>query len=123
MNHTSPVPSTWFQGIGKFVYMKNETALSLPTALTNASSVFLRLMQRVVINPMEGPDFVSVYIDDVLVFSRTVDEHLDHLVRVIERRQVAGLKLKPSKCFFLCQEFEYLGHRIMPRALDYASKD
>ena len=35
------------------------------------------------LNSMEGPDFVSVYIDDVLVFSRTLDEHLDHLARII----------------------------------------
>ena len=69
----------------------------MPFGLTNAPSVFQRLMQRVLmgLNPTEGPDFVSVYID-VLVFSRSLDEHLKHLTQVIRRLQDAGLKLKPS---------------------------
>ena len=45
--------------------------------LTNALSGFQRLMQQVLqgLNPEGGPDFVSVYIDDVLVISRTLEEH------------------------------------------------
>ena len=62
----------------------------------------------------KGPDFVSVYIDDVLVFSRSLEEHMDHLAQVIDRLQGAGLKIKPSKCSFMCQEVEYLGHIITP---------
>ena len=91
----------------------------MPFELTNAPSVFQRLMQRVLmgLNPIEGPDFISVYIDDALVFSRTLKEHLDHLARVIKRLHRAGLKLKPSKCFFLRQEVEYLGHIITPSGL------
>lgn len=52
----------------------------MPFGLTNAPSVFQRLMQRVLaaLNPEEGPDFVAVYIDDILVFSRTLEEHLEH---------------------------------------------
>ena len=44
-------------------------------------------MQRVLmgLNPEEGPDFVSVYLDDVLVFSETLEGHLRHLCSVIER--------------------------------------
>ena len=62
------------------------------------------------LNQEEGPDFVFVYIDNVLVFSRTLDDHLENLTRVIQRIQGAGLKLKPSKCHFLRTEVEYLGH-------------
>lgn len=69
------------------------------------------------LNPEDGPDFVSVYIDDVLVFSRMLEEHLQHLTLVIERLQKAGLKLQPAKCHFVRDEVEYLGHRITPQGL------
>ena len=91
----------------------------MPFGLTNAPAVFQRLMQRVLmgLNPESGPDFVSVYIDDVLVFSRTLEEHLEHLRVVIERIRDAGLKLKPSKCHFIQEEVEYLGHILTPTGL------
>ena len=78
------------------------------------SAVFQRLMQQVLmgLNPPQGPYFVSVYIDDVLVFSKTFKEHLQHLRQVIDRLEKAGLKLKPSKCHFARKEVEYLGHVI-----------
>ena len=72
----------------------------MPFGLRNAPAVFQRLMQRVLagLNPEDGPDFVSVYLDDVLVFSETLEEHLRHLSLVINRILSAGLKLRPSKC-------------------------
>lgn len=69
------------------------------------------------LNPEDGPDFVTVYIDDVLVFSRTLEDHLEHLRKVIERLQQVGLKLKPTKCQFILEEVEYLGHLITPQGL------
>ena len=53
-----------------------------------------------------------VYLDDILVCSRTFHEHLQHLNLVIERLRQAGLTLKPQKCFFLLKEVHYLGHLI-----------
>ena len=71
----------------------------MPFGLCNDPAVFQRLMQHVLmgLNPAEGPDFVLVYIDDVLVFSRTLKEHLEHLRLVITRLAEANLKLKPIK--------------------------
>ena len=91
----------------------------MPFGLTNAPAVFQRLMQQVLmgLNPESGPDFVSVYIDDILVFSRTFEEHLQHLQQVIRRLMQVGLKLKPSKCKFARREVEYLGHVITPEGL------
>ena len=61
--------------------------------------------------------FVSVYMDDVLVFSETLGDHLKHLRLVLERIDCAGLKLKPSKCHLVRQEVEYLGHVITPNGM------
>ena len=51
------------------------------------------------------------------MFSRTLDDHLQHLCRVIQRISDAGLKFKPAKCHFIREEVEYLGHLITPHGL------
>ena len=91
----------------------------MPFGLTNAPSVFQRVMQQVLsgLNPPGGRDFVAVYIDDVLIFSRTIEEHIDQLQKVLEQLRKANLKLKPVKCHFLSQSLEYLGHIITPNGL------
>ena len=91
----------------------------MPFGLCNAPAVFQQLMQRVImgLNPEEGPDFVAVYLDDVLIFSETLEDHLRHVRIVIEQVMATGLKLKPVKCHFVRQEVEYLGHLITPDGL------
>jgi len=86
----------------------------MPFGLMNAPAVFQRLMQQVLmgLNPKNGPDWVAVYLDDILVFSRTLEEHKDHLKQVFKRLGEVGLKLNPKKCSFACQQVEYLGHVI-----------
>ena len=65
------------------------------------------------LNPGEGPSFVSVCLDDVIIFSKTLEDHLEeHLCKVMEHFMTAGLKLKPSKCHFVCEKVEHLGHII-----------
>ena len=97
---------TTLQGLFEFRVM--------PFGLTNAPAVFQRLMQQVVtpLNPRAGPDFVSVYIDDILVFSSNLEKHLEHLRIVFKKLAEVGLKLKPSKCRFAQKELEYLGHVV-----------
>ena len=91
----------------------------MPFGLTNAPGVFQRLMEQVVIglNPESGPDFVSAYIDDILIFSPTLEDHLKHLRLVFDRLEEVGLKLKASKCQFARKEVDYLGHVITPDGL------
>ena len=77
-------------------------------------------MQRVLsgLNPPDGHDFVSVYIDDILIHSKSLEDHLHHLQLVLERILQANLKLKPSKCRLV----EYLGHIITPEVLKTSTK-
>ena len=91
----------------------------MPFGLMNAPAVFQRLMQQVIssVNPMEGPNFVSVYIDDLLVYSQTLEEHLVHLGKVMDKLREVNLKLKPSKCHFVRQSVEFLGHILTPKGL------
>ena len=91
----------------------------LPFGLTNTPGFFQRLMQLVLsgLNPKEGPDFVTSYIDDILVYSKSLEDHLRHLEVVLKRLQEVGLKLKPSKCKFVRSEVEYLGHLITREGL------
>ena len=78
----------------------------------NAPSVFQRLMHNVLLahNPDSGPDFVSVYIYTVILFSKTLTDHLKHLEAVLCRLADVALKLKPNKCQFNCQEVAWTCH-------------
>ena len=57
---------------------------------------------------------MDVYLDDIIVFSRTFSDHLIHLQKVFECLKEAGLKLNPQKCRFCCSEVECLGHLVTP---------
>ena len=83
---------------------------TLPFDLVNAPATFQRLMQQTMadIHLKE----CLLYLDDIIVFSKTFDEHLKRLNSVFERLDEAGLKLKPSKCNFLQDEVKYLGHLV-----------
>ena len=66
------------------------------------------------LNPESGPSFIAAYIDDILVFSTTLEDHLNHLHLVLECIEEVNLKLKPAKCHFARKEVEYLGHVLTP---------
>ena len=85
----------------------------MPFGVMNTPAVFQRLMQGV----LSGLQFISIYLDDVIVYSETLAEHVSHLRIVLERLRTAGLKLNPAKCRFVCDKVEYLGHLITPAGL------
>lgn len=93
---------TTFHGLFEFTVM--------PFGLCNAPATFQRLMETV-LHGLLGK-FVSVYLDDIVIYSPTVKEHLKHLSAVFDRLRQAGLRLKPNKCQFLCSQIAYLGHII-----------
>ena len=62
--------------------------------------------------------FAFTYLDDILVFFETYEDHLHHLNKVFEKFQKAGLKIKLSKCQFFKSHLHYLGHRISANSLE-----
>ena len=90
----------------------------MPFGLMNAPALFQRLMQRVFADLLtEEERFIAVYLDDVLIFSPTLEDHKVHLCKVLDLLRAVGLKLNPSKCHFVCDLVHYLGHVITPDGL------
>ena len=84
--------------------------LRMPYGLCNAPVMFQRLMQNCLREL--NLTYALIYLDDVIVFSHTEEEHL-HCLRVVFGRFLEhGLKLKPSKCHFLQDQITFLGHEI-----------
>ncbi|KAL1915188.1 uncharacterized protein VTP21DRAFT_7464 [Calcarisporiella thermophila] len=82
----------------------------MPFGLTNDPATFQRMIDAVCTGMKWN--FCMPYMDDLLVFSATVEEHIKHLTRVFEALVSGGLKLKRSKCKFFRKEVKYLGHVI-----------
>ena len=78
----------------------------MPFDLCNAPATFQRLMEKV-LHGLVGK-ICLVYLDDVLVLGKSMEEHLDNLKQVWERLREAQLRLKPSKCQLVMKEVEYL---------------
>ena len=82
----------------------------MPFGLTNAPATFQRLMECTLAG-LVG-DQCLIYLDDVIIFSSTFNDHLRRLASVFDRLRAAGLKLKASKCHFIQEQVTYLGHII-----------
>ena len=79
--------------------------------LCNAPATFQRLMQNCL--GELNLTYALIYLDDVVIFSRTEEEHLVRLRAVLTRFQEHRLKLKPSKCQFFRTQIEYLRHTVL----------
>lgn len=82
----------------------------MPFGLCNAPSTFQRLMQRLFGD--QQCQSLLLYLDDIVIFSSTVSQHLERLDVVLGRLQQEGLKAKLAKCAFFQREVRYLGHVI-----------
>ena len=82
----------------------------MPFGLCNVPATFQQLMQ----NCMGELNLVYclIYLDDLIVFSRTTEEHLHHLHIVFDGLREYNLKLKPSKCSLFKEEINYLAHKV-----------
>jgi hypothetical protein len=80
----------------------------MPFGLRNAGATFQRLMDSI----FQEFDFVFVYLDDVLIASKSKEEHRRHLSLFFDRLEKHGLFLQASKCQFGVEELEFLGHLV-----------
>ena len=98
---------TTYWGLFEFVVM--------PFGLTTAPGVFSQMMQTVLGDAQRS--HCLCFLDDVVVHSKTADEHITHLRDVFQRLKEAGLKMKMSKCAFMRREIAFLGHRVSDKGV------
>lgn len=82
----------------------------MPFGLCNAPATFQRLMESCLGD--QNLESLLIYLDDIIVYSASFEEHLTHLDFVFSRLSLHGLKLKPSKCRMLRSSVQYLGHVV-----------
>ena len=82
----------------------------MPFGLTNAPATFQRLMAVVLRGLI--PLMCLVYLNDIIIFPTTFEEHVERLRIVLSRLHEAGLKLKPRKCRLLFEHVRFLGHVV-----------
>ena len=92
----------------------------MPFGLTNAAATFQHLMEMCLDDL--HLNWCIIHLDDVIVFSKTPEEHVERLAAVFEKILKAGLKLKPSKCEFLKSRINYLGHIVSKNGIEMDPK-
>lgn len=87
----------------------------LPFGLCNGPAIYQRIM-NLILHGLIGEECL-VYLDDIIVFSKTFDEHIRHLENMFKRIEESGLKIKASKCNIACDRVKYLGHIVTPNGI------
>ncbi|GKE62406.1 putative reverse transcriptase domain-containing protein [Tanacetum coccineum] len=101
--HEDDIPKTEFRArYGHFEF------IVMPFGLTNEPAVFMDLMNRVCRPYLDK--FMIVFIDDILIYSKTREDHVEHLRLVLELIKKEKLYAKFSKCEFWLREVQFLGH-------------
>ena len=89
---------------GKFEF------IAMPFGLTNAPATFQAMMNKILRSFLDK--FVIVYLDDIVIYSNSLDEHVTHVEQVLEALAQHYLYAKPSKCVFAAEEIEFCGHIV-----------
>ena len=80
--------------------------MKVPFGLAQAQAYFQELMT----GTLKDFPFAIAYLDDIIIFSRTPQEHLSHICMVFEKLRSANLSMKKRKCSFFSKQIQYLGH-------------
>lgn len=87
-----------------------------PFGLTNAPACFQRALD-IILTKYKWKTCL-VYLDDVIIFSKSVDDHIRHVDEILSTLADAGVTLKINKCHFFQRQVEYLGHMVKPGQLE-----
>ena len=99
----SSIPKMAFNlPFGKYEYVK------VPFRLAQAPAYFQELMTGI----LKDFPFAIAYLDDIIIFSKTPQDHLSHIHMVFKKLKSANLSMKKSKCSFFSKEIQYLGHIV-----------
>ena len=109
LGSTSRVKTAFVTPFGKWEFNM------VPFGLAQAPAYF----QALILEVLKGlSHFAIAYLDDIIIFRQTGEEHLKHLEIIFGRLKEAGLKLKRSKCSFMKLHLEYLGHLISETGIE-----
>ncbi len=107
LSEEAQLKSAFITPFGKYKFTK------VPFGLAQAPAYFQQLVNHI----LSGFYFAFAYLDDILIFSKNEEEHLQHLEKVFERLREADLKLKKVKCDFFKEELSYLGYILHPSGI------
>ena len=99
--------TAFFMPLGKYEYLK------VSFGLAQAPAYFQNLMNKV-LNELH---FTLAYLDDVIIFSESAEQHVKHIQIVLTKLKQAKLRPKKSKCLFFKQELQYLGNLLMTNGI------
>ena len=90
--------------------------IRMPFGLTNAPATFQRTLD-ILLSKFKWQSCL-VYLDDVIIYSNSVEEHIQHVDAILSALKAAGVSLKLKKCSFFTDKVKYLGHIIRPGTLE-----
>ena len=94
--------------------------LVLPFGLTNAPATFMHLMHQIFREQLD--QFIIIFLDDILVYSRTMQDHIDHVRKTLQILRKHRLYGKVSKCAFFRHQVEYLSHVVIAEGIALIQK-
>ena len=103
LDKESKAKTAFFTPFGKYEFS------AVPFGLAQAPAYFQQLISMVL---QDCSGFVMVYLDDIIIFSKTEADHIKHIETIFKKLKATGLKLKESKCDLFTREIHYLGHLI-----------
>lgn len=109
MSPTDQHKSAFVTPFGLFEYTR------MPFGLCNSPATFQRLMQHVFSELVF--QILLVYLDDIVIYSRTIDEHISRLDTLFHKQREHGLKLNLSMCHFFRWKIQYLGYTVSAKGV------